>query len=77
MLRGIPMKRRFAKHYPVIRNLVFNPRTPLDLSLSLIKNLLVTDLKNLSANKEVSETVRKLAHKMFKQKTEAGSTKRD
>ncbi|PYX79121.1 MAG: hypothetical protein DMG70_29180 [Acidobacteria bacterium] len=77
VLRGIPMKRRFAKHYPVIRNLVFNPRTPLDLSLSLIKNLLVTDLKNLSANKEVSETVRKLAHKMFKQKTEAGSTKRD
>ncbi|HYL11797.1 MAG TPA: hypothetical protein VEV41_02105 [Terriglobales bacterium] len=68
VLRGIPMKRRFAKHYPVIRNLVFNPRTPLDLSLSLIKNLLVNDLKNLSANKEVSDTVRKLALKMFKQK---------
>jgi hypothetical protein len=68
VLRGIPMKRRFAKHYPVIRNLVFNPRTPMDLSLSLIKNLLVNDLKNLSANKEVSDTVRKLALKMFKQK---------
>lgn len=75
VLRGIPMKRRFAKHYPVVRNLVFNPRTPLDLSLSLIKNLLVNDLKNLSANKEVSETVRKLALKMFKQKTETGSKK--
>jgi hypothetical protein len=75
VLRGIPMKRRFAKHYPVIRNLVFNPRTPLDLSLSLIKNLLVNDLKNLSANKEISDTVRKLALKMFKQKTEAGSKK--
>src|SRR5919109_2454915 len=75
VLRGIPMKRRFAKHYPVIRNLVFNPRTPLDLSLGLIKNLLVNDLKNLSGNKEVSETVRKLALKMFKQKTETGSKK--
>lgn len=70
VLRGIPMKRRFAKHYPVIRNLVFNPRTPLDLSLGLMKNLLVNDLRNLSSNKEVSETIRKLALKMFKQKME-------
>jgi hypothetical protein len=70
VLRAIPMKRRFAKHYPVIRNLVFNPRTPLDLSLGLMKNLLVNDLRNLSSNKEVSETIRKLALKMFKQKME-------
>ena len=68
VLRGIPMKRRFAKHYPVVRNLVSNPRTPLDLSLGLMKHLLTQDLKNLSANKEVSDTVRKLALKMFKQK---------
>jgi hypothetical protein len=70
VLRGIPMKRRFAKHYPVVRNLVFNPRTPIDLSLGLMKNLLVNDLKNLSANKEVSDTIRKLATKMFKQKSD-------
>jgi hypothetical protein len=72
VLRGIPMKRRFAKHYPVIRNLVFNPRTPIDLSLGLMKNLLINDLKNLSGNKEVSDTIRKLALKMFKQKLEPG-----
>jgi hypothetical protein len=77
VLRGIPMKRRFAKLYPVIRNLVFNPRTPLDLSLGLMKNMLVNDLKNLSANKEVSETVRKLATKMFKQKTDTTKKKSD
>ena len=70
VLRAIPMKRRFAKHHGVLRNLVFNPRTPLDVSLSLIKHMLVQDLKNLSGNKEVSDTVRKLALKMFKQKTE-------
>jgi hypothetical protein len=74
VLRGIPMKRRFAKHYPVIRNLVFNPRTPIDLSLGLMKNLLVNDLKNLSGNKEVSDTIRKLALKMFKQKLEPGKS---
>jgi hypothetical protein len=75
VLRGIPMKRRFAKNYIVIRNLVFNPRAPLDVSLTLVKNLLISDLRNLSGNKEVSDTVRKLALKMFKQKMEAGSKK--
>jgi hypothetical protein len=68
VLRGIPMKRRFAKNYAVVRALVFNPRTPLDVSLGLMKNLLVADLRNLSGNKEVAETVRKLALRMFKQK---------
>lgn len=70
VLRQIPMKRRFMKNYIVIRNLVANPRTPLDISLGLMKNLLVNDLRNLASNKDVSETVRKLALKMFKQKSE-------
>jgi hypothetical protein len=61
LLRAIPMKRRFAKNYAVVRNLVFNPR-------GLMKNLLTADLRHLSGNKEVSETVRKLALRMFKQK---------
>src|SRR5579862_5643526 len=75
VLRQIPLKRRFMKNYIVIRNLVSNPRTPLDLGLGLMKHLLPQDLKNISANKEVSETVRKLALKMFKQKVEAANKK--
>jgi len=70
VLRAIPLRRKFAKNYSIMRNLVYNPRTPLDLSLGLMKNLLVHDLKNLSANKEVSDTIRKLALRMFKQKME-------
>jgi len=72
VLRGIPMKRRFFKHYPIVRNITFNPRSPLDVSVTLIKYLLLNDLKNLSTNKDVSETVRKLALKMYKQKKEVG-----
>jgi len=75
VLRAIPMKRRFVKNYAVVRNLVFNPRTPLDVGLGLMKNLLIADLRNLSGNKEVSETVRKLGLRMFKQKAEANSKK--
>jgi hypothetical protein len=76
VLRTIPLKRRFMKNYIVVRNLVSNPRTPLDLGLSLMKNLLTQDLKNLSMNKEVADTIRKLALKMYKQKMEDASRKK-
>jgi hypothetical protein len=75
VLRHIPLKRRFMKNYIVVRNLVANPRTPLDLGLGLMKHLLMQDLKNISANKEISETVRKLALKMYKQKLDAANKK--
>jgi hypothetical protein len=75
VLRYIPLKRRFMKNYIVVRNLVANPRTPIDLGLGLMKNLLVADLKNISSNKEVSETIRKLALKMYKQKLETANKK--
>ena len=77
VLRGIPMKRRFAKNYAVLRNLVFNPRTPLDVSLGLMKHIMVHDLRHLSGNKEVSETVRKLALKMVKAKADPNKKSTD
>jgi hypothetical protein len=75
VLRQIPLKRRFMKNYIVVRNLVANPRTPLDLGLGLMKHLMPVDLKNISGNKEISETVRKLALKMYKQKLDAANKK--
>jgi hypothetical protein len=77
VLRGIPMKRRFAKNYAVLRNLVFNPRTPLDVSLGLMKHIMVHDLRHLSGNKEVSETVRKLALKLVKAKADPSKKSTD
>jgi|SRR5579859_484257 len=70
VLREIARNHKFIKNYNVIRNLTSNPRTPLDLSLTLVNHLLVGDLKNLSSNKNVADTVRKLALKRFKDKTE-------
>jgi hypothetical protein len=75
VLRQIPLKRRFMNNYIVVRNLVSNPRTPLDLGLGLMKHLQIQDLKNISANKEISETVRKLALKMYKQKLDSANKK--
>jgi hypothetical protein len=69
VLRDLARNRKFMKSYIVVKNLVNNPRCPLDLSLGLIKNLIAPDLKALSMNKNVGETLRKMALKMFKEKT--------
>lgn len=66
VLRGIASKRKFMKKYGVIRALINNPRTPLDLGLNLLPHLLAVDLKNLSANKNVGDTLRKVALKFWK-----------
>jgi hypothetical protein len=70
VLRNIARNHKFMKNYAVVRTLASNPRAPLDLSLTLMNHLLVNDLKALSMNKNVPETLRKLALKKFKEKTE-------
>jgi hypothetical protein len=77
VLRAIPMKRRFMKQYGVVRNLVSNPRTPIDVSLGLVKHLMINDLKQLSSNKDVSDTIRKLATKLFRQKLDTSKKSTD
>jgi hypothetical protein len=71
VLRGVAAKRKFMKNYAVIRALINNPRVPLDVSLPLMSHLLVMDLKHLSMNKNVSDLLRKLALKMFREKSES------
>lgn len=70
VLRGIAGKRKFIKQYAVVRALVNNPRCPLDVQLTLVKNLLAGDLRAVSMNKNISDTIRKVAAKMFREKTE-------
>lgn len=75
VLRAIAGKRKFMKQYAVVRALASNPRCPIDVGLTMLKSLLVADLRNLSINKNVSETLRKVAMKMYKEKSSAN--KRD
>jgi hypothetical protein len=69
VLRDIQRNRKFMKNYNVLRNLINNPRCPLDLSLTMVKNLQTADLKALSMNKNVPETLKKVALKNFKEKS--------
>jgi len=75
VLRLISMNRAFMKSYSVARTLANNPRTPLDVALPLIVRLNDRDLKGLSLNKNVAETLRTMALKLIKQKLEAKKSK--
>lgn len=69
VLRIIAGERKFMKNYVVARNLVNNPRTPLDVGLPLLNRLTNKDLKFLSLNRNVPETVRTMAGKLHRQRT--------
>jgi len=77
VFREIARQRRFLKLYPVVRNLVNNPRCPLDISLTLVKTLMVYDLKSLRHNKNVPDTIRKVAAKLYTEKATRGGAKKE
>jgi hypothetical protein len=69
VLRLISMNRNFMKDYIIVRNLSNNPKTPLDISLRLLVRLTPTDLKKLSENKNIPETLRSSANKLIRART--------
>jgi len=75
VLRLISMNKKFMKNYKVGLQLINNPRTPLDVGLTLLNRLNDRDLKNLMLNKNVAETLRSMAQKKIKQKAEASKPK--
>jgi hypothetical protein len=71
VLRSIALKRKFMKLYGVVKALASNPRTPLDVAMPLLGHLMVKDLAALSNNKNINDTLRKLATKLHRQKRAA------
>jgi hypothetical protein len=69
VLRRIATNRQYLKSYTITRSLIFNPKTPLDISLPMMNRLLPNDLKTLSASKNVPETLRTSAQKLHRQRT--------
>jgi regulator of extracellular matrix RemA (YlzA/DUF370 family) len=61
VLRLIALNRNWARSYPIIHNLVRNPRTPIPTVISTLPRIRSKDLKNLSQNRNVSEATRRQA----------------
>ena len=70
ILRSIASNRNFRKNYVVVRNLLNNPKTPLDISLHMLPMLNAVDLKRLTTNKNVPETLRTTATKLQRTRIE-------
>ncbi len=71
VLRLIGSNRNFLKNYIVVRNLVNNPKTPLEISLHLLPNITAQDLKLLTTNHNISDTLRKMAIRLQRQRSQA------
>jgi hypothetical protein len=70
ILRLIASNRAFRKNYSVVRNLINNPKTPLDVTLHMLPMLNAVDLKRLTGNKNVPETLRTTAMKLQRTRAE-------
>ncbi len=64
ILRLIAGNRNFRKNYTVVRNLINNPKVPLDVTMHMLPMLNAVDLKRLTTNKNVPETLRTTAVKL-------------
>jgi hypothetical protein len=70
ILRLIASNRAFRKNYVVVRNLMNNAKTPLDVTLHMLPLLNPADLKKLSLNKNVPDTLRTSAAKLLRTRNE-------
>jgi len=70
VLRIIANNRMWMKNYSVVKNLIFNSKTPLDISMHQLARLTPRDLKILSTSKSVPETLRSTAAKMIIKRSE-------
>lgn len=70
ILRLIAGNRVFRKNYVVVKNLLNNGKTPLDVSLKLLPMINGIDLKRLSMNKNIPETLRTSALKLQRTRSE-------
>ncbi len=74
-LRLIASNRKFRKNYTVKRSLINNPKTPLEVSLHLLPTITPQDLKLLTTNKNVPETLRTAAGRLQHQRTSTRESK--
>ncbi|MGA1846926.1 hypothetical protein [Deferribacter abyssi] len=68
VLREIARNNNWMKNYQIIKNLAFNPKTPIDIVLHLLNRLYINDLENLSRSREISSVIKSQAYRILKLK---------
>jgi regulator of extracellular matrix RemA (YlzA/DUF370 family) len=72
VLRLIGMNRAWARSYPIIHNLVRNPRTPMATAIHILPRIRSKDLKTISTSRNVSEAVRRQAYRLCEMRGPTG-----
>lgn len=67
VLRSIGTNRTWTKNYNVVSSLVRNAKTPIAVSLGLLKRLNERDIKSLSSDRNIPEPIRVAARKAYAQ----------
>jgi hypothetical protein len=73
VLRVIATNRSFLRNYTIVRNRVNNPKTPLEISLHLLPNIMAQDLKMLTTNKNVGDGLRTAAIRLHRKRNQERS----
>jgi hypothetical protein len=68
-LRMIAGNRKYRKNYTIVRALIFNPKTPLEITLHMLPSVAPQDLKMLVTNKNVPDTLRTSANRLQRQRS--------
>jgi hypothetical protein len=69
VLRLIARNRIFVGNPTIVRNLLHNPKTPIDISLHFLPNVTGQELKSLAMNRNIPETLRTAAIRLQRQRT--------
>jgi hypothetical protein len=63
VLRTIAMRKQWTKRYQVLSGLVKNPRTPIDIGLTLMPRVLPKDMRLLAKERNIPEAIRNYARR--------------
>lgn len=70
VLRIISMNREWMKKYPIVRNLVQNPRTPIAIALNMLRRINDFDMKLMVKDRNIAEVLRREAKRLVENKRE-------
>jgi hypothetical protein len=65
VLRVIGSTRAWVKTYSIVKNLTFNPKTPVAVSMGFVNRLVEKDVKALATDRNIPEPVKILARKLM------------
>lgn len=68
VLRAITFRRDWMRNYRIMRNIVKNPRSPIDVTLALVVRLSAKDQKTLAGDRNVPDAVRSFARREVSRK---------